>query len=1081
MAGELGAALLVGIGAYQQAQKLATLRCAAHDAEGLADVLTDPALCGFPRDRVVLLTNENARREDIVHRLSKWLPATAQGSGLALVYFACHGAVQRVGQREEGFLLPFDADPDDLVTRGVAMSDVARWVEGIDAGAVIVCLDCCHAGKVVAHRAAHASPVERDMRIRPALLQGLSGRGRFLIASCDEGQTSVEAETWGHGLFTYHLLRGLRGEGDRDGDGRVGIAELFEYVAGAVEQDARACGAEQRPWYSAVGTGGVYLSRPGPRDEITIVGCHPSLEQLWRKQGAPAAVAEIERAIPAAGAEALLGMLDLLHRMHDPAGIPAVFGLLAHAAETVRLRARQVLQAFGWGQAAAAVEQLARQPGKDKIPAVLDGLAAFESHREVVALLDRLVSLLQGDLRNRTILLLERKRLGLELERMVDVFRQIHSPYTIRKALGQGLFTAAMLARDEENGLDVVVRVLRPEFASQPHFRARFLDLARQSVRFVHQNLILTREVRSFPDLNLHYAVRDHVDGVTLQRSLEAGRKFTSDEILAVLRQVCEALAPIHRAGAVHGGIKPSNIFLTQEDFLVLGDVSLTAQGLTASIDRLSYEYRYAPPEWFQGNARVGPWSDFYSLGCVAYELACGRPPFLSDHPFELAFMHGRENAAPPSQFGSRLGRAADGWILRLLARSPAERFQKSADALRSLDGLEQEPLTGSVDPSQRADHSRQSQPDRPRRPGASAWSDEALVSVVRFSTPGSSSAASSFSDQPDADAEQPSSPPQETASQGETARPGSLPDRVGRYTIMEQIGQGGMGVVYKAFDGHLGRQVALKLIRAQTDADSLERTRFQREAYLIAQLQHPNIVQIFDRGKHKTEEGVFIYNVQEFVEGGSLAGKLSGSSVSPMAAARMIVTLARAVHYAHSRGILHRDLKPSNILLTADGTPKIADFGLAKELDSDPTVTLTGGLVGTPAYMSPEQALGNPEKIGPATDLFSLGCIFYELLTGRRPYQAASVMETLSTLLHHDPVPPSQVEPNVPKVLDRICMNCLHKDPGKRYPSAEALAQDLDRFLERFLQEESGQPVSPGVARKGVLANLARWFARGT
>jgi uncharacterized caspase-like protein len=202
-----GAELLVGIGAYRHGDKVATLRYAARDAEAMAEALGDPAVCGLPRDRVALLTDTGARREDVVHRLSKWLPQAARGAGLALVYFAGHGAVERVGQRDEGFLLPFDADPDDLLTHGVPMSDVARWVEGIEAGAVVVCLDCCHAGKVVAHR----GPTPRDMRLRPALLEALSGRGRFLIASCDEGQTSVEAEALGHGLFTNHLLRGLRG------------------------------------------------------------------------------------------------------------------------------------------------------------------------------------------------------------------------------------------------------------------------------------------------------------------------------------------------------------------------------------------------------------------------------------------------------------------------------------------------------------------------------------------------------------------------------------------------------------------------------------------------------------------------------------------------------------------------------------------------------------------------------------------------------------------------------------------------------------------------------------------------------
>jgi serine/threonine protein kinase len=730
--GRVGAALLVGIGAYECAGKVAMLRYAARDAEALAEVLTDSEVCGFPRDRVALLTDHGARREDVVHSLSKWLPERARGANLALIYFAGHGAVHRVGHREEGFLLPFDADPDDLVTRGVAMSDVARWIEGIDAEAVVVCLDCCHAGKVVTHRAAQpaSAPDPRDMRLRPSLLQEISGRGRFLIASCDEGQTSVEAEPWGHGLFTYHLLRGLRGEGDRDGDGRVGVAELFEYVAGAVEQDARAYGAEQRPWYSAVAAGGVYLSTPTRRDEVVTLTGHPAAERLWREEGPAAAVAEIERAIADAGTDAVLGMLDLLHRMREPAGVPSLFRLLAHADDAVRRRAKQVLHAYGWEQATAAVDELARRIANEQIASVLDGLAAFESHREVVALLDRLINLLKGDIRNRAILLLERKRLGLEVERTAELFREIKSPYAIKKALGQGLFTAALLARDEENELDVVVRVLRPEFASQPQVRARFLDLARQSVHFVHHNLVLTREVRAFPDRNLYYAVRDHINGPTLQRRLESGEAFTPAETLAAILQLLEALTPVHGSSAVHRGIKPSNIFLTGENRLLLGDVSQTAHGLSVALERLSYDYRYAAPECFRGNVPLDPRSDFYALGCVAYELACGRPPFVADNPYELVIEHDRGQVVPPGERGSKLGPQADRYILRLLTKTPADRFPAIKDALRELSDIErlQEKWPGT--PS-----SRTFDLDIERRPKSSPANAEDFVSIVRFST----------------------------------------------------------------------------------------------------------------------------------------------------------------------------------------------------------------------------------------------------------------------------------------------------------------------------------------------------------
>ena len=257
-----GAAVLIGIGDYLHAEQVWPLRYAARDAEAMAEVLVDPAVCGFPAPDVKLLKNHSASRDAVAHHLSKWLPEHARGAEVALIYFAGHGMVHRMGQRDEGYLLPYDADPDDLVTRGLLMADLARWIEAIDAGAVVVCLDCCHAAKLIPRGGVAGVPFGRDMRIRPANFQELTGRGRYLIASCDERQVSLEAETWGHGLFTYHLLEGIRGAGDRDGDGRVGLAELFEHVSESVEREARAIGLTQKPWSCSIGAGGVYISLP---------------------------------------------------------------------------------------------------------------------------------------------------------------------------------------------------------------------------------------------------------------------------------------------------------------------------------------------------------------------------------------------------------------------------------------------------------------------------------------------------------------------------------------------------------------------------------------------------------------------------------------------------------------------------------------------------------------------------------------------------------------------------------------------------------------------------------------------------
>jgi eukaryotic-like serine/threonine-protein kinase len=262
-------------------------------------------------------------------------------------------------------------------------------------------------------------------------------------------------------------------------------------------------------------------------------------------------------------------------------------------------------------------------------------------------------------------------------------------------------------------------------------------------------------------------------------------------------------------------------------------------------------------------------------------------------------------------------------------------------------------------------------------------------------------------------------------------------------YDILEELGRGGMGVVYKARQIGLGRTVALKMVLAGVHAGPDDLARFHREAQAIARLKHPNIVQIFEVG---TKEDLPFFSM-EYLEGGSLADRLDGIPWGEHKAANLLHSLARAVHAAHQQNIIHRDLKPANILLTADGLPKITDFGLAKKLDSGRTAhTQTGAILGTPSYMAPEQA-GGAKNVGPSADVYALGAILYELLTGRPPFLAATHVDTILLVLSQDPEPPSRLCAEVDRDLETICLKCLHKDPNKRYPSAAALANDLRRF----------------------------------
>src|SRR5262245_17713450 len=273
---------------------------------------------------------------------------------------------------------------------------------------------------------------------------------------------------------------------------------------------------------------------------------------------------------------------------------------------------------------------------------------------------------------------------------------------------------------------------------------------------------------------------------------------------------------------------------------------------------------------------------------------------------------------------------------------------------------------------------------------------------------------------------------------------PTAGPPQVPGYEVEAMLGSGGVGVVYRARQRALDRPVAIKMLLAGPFASSQELGRFRRETAALACLRHPNIVQVYDAGDVEGRP----YFAMELVEGGSLAQKLAGTPQPARPAAALVSALAGAVEVAHQSGIVHRDLKPANILLTADGTPKVSDFGLARRLDGEDGLTRTGAALGTPSYMAPEQAESRANALGPAIDVYALGAILYELLTGRPPFRAETAAETLRQVMDQEPVPTSRLSANVPRRLETICLKCLRKEPGLRYGGASGLAEDLDRFL---------------------------------
>ncbi len=285
-------------------------------------------------------------------------------------------------------------------------------------------------------------------------------------------------------------------------------------------------------------------------------------------------------------------------------------------------------------------------------------------------------------------------------------------------------------------------------------------------------------------------------------------------------------------------------------------------------------------------------------------------------------------------------------------------------------------------------------------------------------------------------------------------------------FRLERKLGQGGMGVVFLAKDEKLNRSVAIKLLNEAANVTDRMRDRFRLETQTVAQLQHPHIAQLYAADQIDGRP----YFVMEYVDGETLEQRVRSSPQDPLAAVTMIRALAQTIEYCHQRGIIHRDLKPSNILLDASQTPKVADFGLAKTLHGNESATQTGEVVGTPGYMSPEQAGGVVKGLGPECDVYGLGAILYKMLTGRAPFESPTALQTVMMVIVDDPVRPRDLQQGIPRDLETICLKCLEKNPRHRYASAQELVDDLDRFA-------AGEPIKARPA--GPVERVTKWARR--
>ncbi len=569
--------------------------------------------------------------------------------------------------------------------------------------------------------------------------------------------------------------------------------------------------------------------------------------------------------------------------------------------------------------------------------------------------------------------------------------------FRLESLVGRGSVGKVYRATQVSLGRAVAVKVFEAGIFTLDDFKERFLREAQVVARLEHPHIIPVYSAGQLD--NLYWFAMRLVEGRTLQEEL-AGRLPLNTGV-RYLADIAGALAYAHDRGLVHRDVKPANILIAD------GAAFLTDFGLVRRLEGSSFTTTgtmlgtplYFSPEQARIE-RATPLSDLFALGIILYEVATGRHPFSSAGSRELILRKiSLAEAEPPLEAPPALARV----IERSLRLKPEDRYPGGRELARDLLACLPLPEPAIERPS-------------PTSAGPPARSSSVLIEPLP------AMAATTIS---------PAAGPQ--------GRP------FGRFRLFDLLGHGGMGVVYKAKQAELERWVAIKLLHTEDEADPESVARFLLEARAAARLEHPNNVPIYEVGEIEGKH----YLTMDYVEGPPLRKLADERAIPPRRALEIVRDVARAIQYAHERGLVHRDLKPENILLDVSGRAVVTDFGLAKDLSRPRDgMTETGRILGTPAYMPPEQAGGRAGEVTVRGDIYSLGAVLYHLFAGRAPHSGESPLQVLASVTTADPEPPRRVNPDVPPDAETICLKAMDKDPERRYETAGAMADDLDRFL---------------------------------